>query len=1209
MTAVADSGWFDPLGAPLDGVSLVEASAGTGKTHAITELYLRLVLEAGLPVESILVITYTRAATAELRTRIRARLAAADKALRAAADQDPALLELVGRAGGAPRAMALLDAALQTLDQAAVHTTHGFCQRALAEHAFESGVAFDRELLPDQATLLNEVVADFWRREFHAAPPVRVEAAYARGLTPAKLGAWIAPRLTQLGLWIVAPPDAAAGLAGDEANYAVAWAAAAEIWARDGAAIATLLRDSAALNRNRYRVASVAQWLEVLASGLAGATPRYAVFVVFEKLDRLTPAGLAAGTKQGATPPRHRFFDACAELLAARDALTAAYQRWDQGLRARLLEFARAELSRRRRAHGLMAYDDLLLDLDAALARPGGQLAQALRGRYRAALIDEFQDTDTVQLSILRRLYAGSGRPLFLIGDPKQAIYRFRGADVFAYLAGAREAERRYGLGTNWRSTPGLITAVNALFSGVAEPFGLREIGFTAARPAERTAGAGLEPAEDDPADLRIWFMERESGGGKPIGKGDAAAVAVRSTAGEIAMLVERGAAGEARLEGRALGPGDIAVLVRSHHQGRLMRQALLELQVPCVRYGQDDVWATPEAEQIERVLRAVAEPGREGLLRAALVTPLLGCDGRDIYALDEDERAWEKWAARVRDWHLIWRERGVLRFFGALIREAEVAPRLLRRPDGERRLTNLRHLAELIHEAEATRGLGVERLLAWLAWRRGARAENPEQAQLRLESDGASVRVLTIHASKGLEFPIVFCPFLWDAGPGTSGDILYHDPSRGDRASLWLNGTPPPEIEIRARREALAEALRLLYVAVTRARERCYVVWGGVNKAGETGLAWLLHGGAVDGATDSATDSTDPVGELAAHFASLDDGDLREALDALRTRAAGAIAIASPPAPRTRPVALADGERTRLAARRFRGAIAEGWRITSYTALVAGLPAELPDHDAEARAPEAEAAVAQGGGRFAFPRGARAGSCLHAILERVDFGTAGESLQAVAAETLAMHGFASVWAAEVAAWLGEVVATPLTADSDAVRLADIGSGARLSELEFHYPVARLDPHAITAVLSDHGMHDTGVERLSGGSRHGYVTGFIDLVFASGGRYYLADYKSNWLGGRPGDYDAARLATAMRREAYGVQALLYSVALHRYLALRVPDYAYAHHFGGAYYLFLRGMSRRSGARRGVHFLRPSEALITALDKTLGGGPPEGGEPC
>jgi exodeoxyribonuclease V beta subunit len=1054
-------------------------------------------LERQLAVEEILVVTFTEAATEELRDRLRKRLRSALDAFLAgrAEDRDPLAAGLLERLPDHGAAVRLLDRALGSFDQAAVFTIHGFCRRALQENPFESGSRFDTELVTDTAPLLREVAEDFWRRHLYKAPAAAVRRVREAKMEPAGLLQLAAKRASD---------------------------------------------------------------------------PFLALLPEVE------------------LPP----------LPADREPTEAELAAWLPALRREFFSFLGRELPRRKRRANVRFFEDLLLDLYQALAGEGGEaLAAALRGRYRAALIDEFQDTDPLQFRIFDVLWpAVDAAPLFLIGDPKQAIYSFRGADIFAYLAAARAAERHHTLGENWRSEPALIRGVNALFAGQPLPFLLPGIEFTPAVPAAaRWQGeeaqlltmAGLP----DPAPLKLWFIPRTEAG-KPLTKEELGESLPRAVAGEIARLLTAGAAGRLRIGDEPLQPAHIAVLVRKHRQARLVQQALALLDIPAVLAGAGNLFEAEEPQEILRFLEAVAEPGRERLLRAALVTDLVGVSGDELARLLADEAGWERVHAEFREYRERWLAGGCLALALLLFARRGVRRRLLGLADGERRLTNLLHCFELLHTIAVEEQLGPEGMVAWLA-ARIAEADKREEHEIRLETDEAAVQLVTVHRSKGLEYPVVFVPFAWDDSSGGRKDTaLFHDGS--GRLTLDLGSPELTRHQELARAEERAEALRLLYVAVTRARHRCYLAWGAGKDAGGSSLHHLLH----------------PAAPVVKGQVTLDDGALRADLERLVARSGGSVALLDLPTGAGlpwNPPLLSTAE---LRCREFTGRIESTWRVTSFTGFASGAehPVELPERDEGTTGGEPPTEAPQPvepGSIHAFPRGTRAGIFLHALFEELDFSAGADPrLAELAARRLADYGYGADWQGAVVGMVERVLRTPLPIPGGTLTLGSLYPGDWLAELEFTLPLRFLE----TADFRETARQWSGLdlpldlEKLFAGLRfapvQGMIKGFIDLVFTAGGRWYLADWKSNHLGTTAADYRPERLQAELARHLYPLQYLLYALALHRHLALRLPGYDYDRHFGGVFYVFLRGVDPEREAGWGVFSDRPPRQLITDLERLL-----------
>ena len=1237
---------FDPLGTSLGGTNLIEASAGTGKTYAIATLFLRLMLEQELGVDQVLVVTFTEAAAAELRDRVRERLRAALAVYRsgpsggtsgAARAPDPvlqALVEARRAAGQAERDRERLALSLRSFDEAPISTIHGFCNRVLHDSAFESGVAFDTELVVDDEPIIDQVLRDFWARELYGSDARFVRHLHREGLSPDRLMSLARLCLRHVDAPVV-PERSEPGDKPATTAYAEAHRRVREIWWRDREEIKALLLGFPHLHKARYRKDDMPTWFLAMDAFLRSEEPGPELGSIgFEKF---LPTSLAESTsvkfkRTGGGPPEHPFFDACAELHAAKQPLEADHRTREVELKRRLVAHLRREVPRRKVALGVQSFDDLLQRLDKALrGRAGRRLAEQVRRRYRAALIDEFQDTDPIQYRIFRTLYGGTKQPLFLIGDPKQAIYGFRGADVFTYLRAAKAAgDRRFTMDTNWRSDPPLLAAVQRLFD-VRRPFLLEDIGFPPVRPRPGAQPALRHQGQPLPA-FEIKVQPRE--GAQVRVKQITAEWAEHNIPERIAADVSRLLAQGVTIDDPSAGPdgqrplhaGDIAVLVRKNDQALRVQRELRRLGIPGVVYGDATVFDTPEAGELYRVLGAVAEPTRNALLRAAITTELFGVSANALEAMSEDDDTeWNRWIDDFRRWHEQWVERGFVQMFRALLSERSTQPRLLAMLDGERRMTNLLHLAELLHTASTSEHLGPAGLLRWFQQQRRTRSSMVEAVKLRLERDDQAVQLITIHRSKGLEYPVVYCPYLWDGGGLFSDEednLLFHDPQDDDRLKIdvRLKGNrkdrdADPHIAL-ARQEKAAENLRLLYVAVTRARHRCVVVWGGFYRSHRSPLGYLLGSPLHDERWP-----WDP--ELVA--AKLKDQDEDQMMAWLHERGAGVWAISRLDEGEAIPYQPPQAADVTLQARRPALAIDRSRRTASFTTMIAdreqprGEASEGRDRDE--RTPETPRPgprpIAEGPIALAeFPRGAKAGNFFHDVLENLDFQAPAAEREALVDAKLLAYGYPhATWGEPVARAVEGVLHTPLLAEDPTLTLASVSQARRRNELEFILPTAggeQEDTMALTrerlAALfrrHEHGLppgYPEQVDRLGFSPLRGFLKGFIDLVLVHRDRWYLVDYKTNHLGEDLGAYAPVRLGEVMVEDHYVLQYHLYTVALVRHLRRTLRGFRYERDFGGVLYLFLRGMTPRAGPTRGVFFDRPPAARILALSDLLRGGP-------
>jgi exodeoxyribonuclease V beta subunit len=1188
------------------GASLIEASAGTGKTFTIAGLFLRLILEKNLSAREILVVTYTVAATEELRQRIRHTLAGALRAFTTGVSDDLFLRALLARhADQRADLAARLDRALYGFDEAPIYTIHGFCQRVLRDRAFETGNLFDTELVTDQTPLLRQLVEDYWRKHFYCAGKLPVLFALKNGLSPEGLLPLVRTTLPHPFLKLLSPVDGQTpeSLA---AALEAAFTSLREIWRGQKDAIRGHFGSGAKWANQPYNNdEAMADAFRQLDSCLGA--PEFPPSAL-DALQLFCKSAIAQKvSKRAKTPaPAHPFFDLC-------DELSRTEEHYVIGVKLGALHYVRQELPRRKDELKVQFFDDLLTRLHGALAGADGpDLTAVLRRQYVAALIDEFQDTDPLQYDIFSRVFTGPENYLFLIGDPKQAIYGFRGADIFTYLRASQHSQQTYTLKENWRSEASLVRSVNTVFSASARPFVFPGIQF---HPVEAKGEADKQPLKVDgqtQPPFQIWFWRRT---GTEINKSAANELLPSVVATEIVKLLN----GQTALGGRKLLPEDIAVLVPENRQAQLVQDALNARNVPSVLYTSASLFNSREVVETQRVLAAIADPTRESQLMAALGTDLIGLTGSRIEAVAKQETDWQQILERFRAYLDLWLQRGFIQMFRSFMQREQVRPRLLAFPDGERRLTNLLHLSEVLHRASVEQRLGVSGLLKWLGEQRELEGQVAEEHQLRLETDEKAVKLVTIHKSKGLEYPVVFCPFSWQGANlehGGQEQVFFHEQGEGNLVRDL--GSPDYDAHAQqARVERLAENVRLLYVALTRAEHRCYFVWGAFRDAAASAPAWLLH--------PPPNPEPDPVTAQEEHFPQLDDNQLLDDLRRLADQSTGpdgqlTIAAHDLPQPADTAFAAPGSAGPALDYRRFTGTIARDWRISSFTSLTANQGEELPDHDALGAETRAELPAS---GIFAFPRGVKPGTCLHKILEKLDFTQWNQPAAAnLIREQLHIHGLSvAEFANTLVEMLSKVMTAPLDPAIPGLTLAKITAAQCLHELEFYFPLQHISPEMLRPLLQGaHPGRATGVRPSPGAATfandevsdlstepggfsfapvQGMLKGFIDLVFEFEGRYYLVDWKSNWLGNRVEDYGLTALAGEIRRRHYYFQCQLYTAALDRYLRLRLPGYRYDRHFGGAYYLFLRGVDpARPGF--GIYRDRLDELFVRQLNNLLTG---------
>lgn len=1126
---------FD-IAAPLPtGTVLLEASAGTGKTWTIGALVTRYVAEGEATLEEMLVVTFGRAASQELRARVRDHLVDAVRALTdpPPPDRRDPLVRLLLDAPAEELVLrrTRLVEALAGFDAATIATTHGFCQTVLRSLGVAGDTDRDAQLVEDVSDLLREVVDDLYLR----------------------------------------------GFAHDEASPVFTLAEARDI----------------------------------------------AADVVDNPQAVVEPADPPAGTPA-----------------------------------ARRVGFARAvrdEMALRMRRGGLLGYDDLLTRLAAELGEDGhdSPAARRMRSRWKVVLVDEFQDTDPVQWAVFERAFAGHST-LVLIGDPKQAIYAFRGGDVVAYLDAAAAAHTRRTLGCNHRTDGTLLAPLQVVLEGAQ----LGEEGIVVRPVSAAHAGPRLRGAPSE-APFRVRVLDRSTIGWRadrlpPVGK--MRPLVAADVAGEIGALLASGATFGEGEDRRVVRAGDVAVLAHTSRQLQTVRDALSRAGIPAVLAGTGSVLETPAAGDWLSLLVAMDAPHRTGLVRAAALTDLLGYSAADLDA--GGDRLTDSLASRMRRYADLFATRGLAAVMAMLDAEG-LSARMLSRLGGERDLTDLRHIAEILHEEAHTGRLGLVALIARLTdLREDARRAGGSTRRRRLDSDAAAVQLVTIHGSKGLQYDVCFVPYLWDRFVPEPERPTYHLPpdENGRRArAIDVGGRHP------GRRAALAahaveeagESLRLAYVALTRARAQVVTWWAPTKNTEGAPLHRLLLGRAPG---QGPVPDVVPVG-----------GDAETVATLRRWESVGGPVVeqakrdeAPDPVPSTPGHALSVREFTRT--------VDLDWRRTSYSSLTrdAGVHAlgavvtsepEVTGVEDEAALPVEEPPTLPGdlpSPMAGLPLGTRFGSLVHAVLEEADPQAADlreEFLDRIA--ELRVLWPVDLDAGELADALVAVCDSPLGPLAPGTTLRDVGRRDRLCEVEFELPLgggddarahvaaggagARASGGAghrsetggdmadvrlgqIADLLRTHLPEDDPIRpyadeldrpELGGQLLRGYLTGSLDVVMRVGGRYLVADYKTNWLGPFEAPLTAAAyvpdaLDGAMRHSDYPLQALLYAVVLHRYLRWRLPGYDPERHLGGVLYLYVRGMCGPDtplvdGRPCGVFSWQPPAALIEEISALLDGG--------
>jgi exodeoxyribonuclease V beta subunit len=1145
--------------APLKGISLVEASAGTGKTYNITSLYVRAVLEKRFEPSQILVMTYTEAATAELKFRLRNRLKESLKAVKnGESGNDGFLQKLISQ--DYEDAEAMLKSAIDRFDEAAVFTIHGFCSRLLTEYNLQFGVSPDFKLLTDQSELLQDCVDDYWRsfiRQAGSNPNQLMLLDYLtdEGFGPDELKPVVAEIMNHPNSEVIPGNYNFERLYGLVDRLRDKFKEVKVFWEDEGETLEDIYRGDD-LNRGIYRKnTEQSDWL-ILREWLNNDSAK---IWYSDRLEKFGTKISRSGKKSAPDIPELNISRAIDEFMEIADRLKILKVAFIQ----ESIDHIKENFQQQKENSNLLTYSDLLILAEKGLSDDSsGKLAKRLSKKYPLALVDEFQDTDPTQYSIFKQIYyERPNAALFMIGDPKQAIYGFRGADIFTYLEAKKDSNdaQSYTLSENHRSNSRMIEGVNELFGQSDSPFLIDGFSYNPAQfPSQkedipylkRKAGEAVNPLQA----ILIDEVEYTS-------KGALEEDIYIAVCNEVMDLLS----GEYTLNGREVEEKDIAILVRKGFQGEEIQQMLRGKGLKSVLKSRTSVFQTREADELLLVLKSIQKISNESGIRAALSTELLGYTAAEIYRLLEDEQEWSALIQQFVQLKEIWDNHGIEAALERLLQVFGVLGRLSAFKDAERRITNLMHISELLGKAQRQQRLQGKTLLKWYHQKQQESSADSDDEQLRLESDEDLIQISTIHSSKGLQYPIVICPFLWDSGADVKvNDILkfHQDGVNYIDISQGISHSEREQYEALTVEQQMAEEVRLAYVALTRSISANFLFIPNYKKIEQSPLSSILHG-------KNETDSRN-YDSILSILNQCDHIEVRDQADGKSVNRDQKPGTAS----------------TLKSAQFRRKDIYQYPRMLSYSSLTEGKSHAVSAHDYDELFYQFENKAPLTYDKFGFPRGANAGTFLHKIFEDISFNSP-KNLEQVITENLNYYGFHEVWENPVQRWVEDVLAMEL--GSPPVSLSTLEDTDVLKEMEFYFPVQNLQAGEIWEMIRGGEPSSADIDQASG-----FIKGFIDLIFRTGGRYYILDYKSNHLGDNPADYTFGNLSQAIKDSGYDLQYHIYSLALHRFLANRIKGYNFEEHFGGVLYLFLRGVDKdKSGS--GVFFDKPNYELIKRLD--------------
>ncbi|WP_286232495.1 exodeoxyribonuclease V subunit beta [Thalassotalea sediminis] len=1156
---------------PLQGRHLIEASAGTGKTFNITRIYLRLLLVKGLTVQQILVMTFTKDATEEIRARIDNFLRHALNHWQDAITRDPyfiALAKELKEVGVTDRQVSMqLKRALLFLDEASIYTIHGFCKTVLSQHAFATGTAFNANLEAQQQDIQQQAIED-WYRQLAVADPKAFSLVSEFWLTPDAFAQQFVSLIGHRGQLEVNDPKA------EITQFCQLSKQASEALIANQPFLFEHLVDVKSGKEKTSRKEEynqLIQWLNAASEDHLHS-------------QKTMPVSFMDGrrfSRSKVKPQLVEIFAQANNVKKAKDNLLSnirklsALQHIVSGL-----TIISQRVEQQKALQKQLSFDDLIQTLaDTLHGENAAQLIATLSNQFPFALVDEFQDTDFDQYRILNALYQHNDTTgLIMIGDPKQAIYGFRGGDIFTYMAARKDAHYRWRMNTNWRSSKAMITSYNRLFYGntlTAKALPVFGYGITYT-PVASSPNASKKAKDTESALKFVYFPpEDQKAVAQPFRKQMALWCAQK-----ISALLS---------QDDTLVAKDIALLVRDGAEAQEIKQALHDAGLASVYLSdRTNLWHSEEAKYLIPLLQGIIHCEKDREFCRAMASPLLAISAKDYYQIRGDDAQWQNYKEQFTQLKETWFKQGfvtmALKLMHSLI--------AVNGQESERCLTNLLHLFELL-QTKSQQLRQPEELLYWFEHQ--YKLDLPEQeTELRLESEENLIKIVTQHGSKGLEYPVVFIPFSTrHKNPLKFGNkniqaVSYHDEDGKYRVSLSADQKALTAMSD----EAYAESIRLLYVAITRAEQRCYILATPFDKfylspLGKT-LGLTSEDNLVDCIQQLVTDQPDEISLEVVEQIPLVNHKLTKQV-------------------------IANAE---VAC--FTGQIERDWWLSSFTALnrnIRDVGVSQPERNDDSNVVTPLALTQnksdhQGQLRFALTKGAAAGNLLHDILENAHFSQPNWPVDCnwpLSKYGNLPDGFEQE---DLYQWLNEIISTPLIINEHEkpFKLANIKDTCCLKEVEFYFPLKNASTKALTNCLLAHRKQQCQAYGIATTSRHFYLPGyqalkgmmhgFIDLVFEHQGKFYVCDYKSTHLGNSFNDYQCASLVNDIQRHHYDLQYLIYSVALHRYLKRQLPDYNVEQHFGGVFYLYLRGMEQKQ-EKTGVFYTELTKQLLNDLDNLFG----------
>ncbi len=1146
------------------GLNLVEAGAGTGKTYNITCLYVRAILEQHLLPKNILVLTYTEAATAELRSRIRSRILECIEALKGHSDKPDEFLNQIQQTYNKSDINHLKNA-LFSFDEAAVFTIHGFCQKLLREQSLAFGVQPDFQIIKDNFELVQDSVDDYWRdivSEYSASEVMRSFLNYLieEKINPDTLKVLVEELISKPYAKVLPGKLSEEEFRAGTEEIAEALSDIRSRWNNDKDDLKDVIFGGE-LNRVSYKPEAFKVFWEELISWIESP---HVYFSGFNKLEHFGKSKIERAAKKNSrvdAPPICELIDTYLLKIRTSETLKGNFL-------IQATEEIQVRINEKKNKNGVLGFDDLLQIVETNLT---GSLSKQISSQYPVALVDEFQDTDPIQYSIFRQIYSKTKASLFMIGDPKQAIYSFRGADLFTYFKATKDvdAANRFSLDKNYRSSKSLIEAVNVLFNRHNDPFVFEVPEFRNGEYPEKKETP--EFLKDGIAQIPFSFIDCNA---DQKNMDELRTIVCEYVAKQVSTLLHQNySIGEEKVK-----PGDIAILVRKKSEANLVKRVLKKFGIRGAMQSNESMYSTLVCEELKLILKAIADTGNHDLIRTALATTLIGFAGADIINLNTDEGKWGKILAVFHEAGEEWKTKGILVAFNKLDSFFGISLNLSKLQDADRMLTDLAHLQELLAAEERKRRLLPNGLIRFLYRKINSDVTPEDEERIRLESDNELVTINTLHSSKGLEYPITFIPFIWDSFDTSYNwglkSLQYHN----KQGNLLIDVAPKYNKEGReqAVKEELGDAMRLLYVALTRAKSACFVPFVRYKSLNRSTMGALLCG--TDAVLNRSPDiGTQTISELESIAGSNRNIIHHTAADLDLTEEV---------------VSFHDSfDEVKLCVNSFsRNDLNRFSRTVSFSSLIKGAESSESgkDYDFEMASSSFDGEN-ETYSAFSFPKGAGVGTLIHNIFELIDFKEPA-GLADIVYTQLEKAGINHKWQAFLKQWVADCLEHKLFGEFS---LSKLEPAKVLKEMEFHFPIKGISLDNLLSIVR--GSKYT--KQVPAVEINGFMKGFIDLIFEHNGKFYILDYKSNYLGDASADYTVEKLTDKIRSSRFDLQYHIYVVALKKYLSQRIPDFDYNTQFGGVIYFFIRGIEK-GGAGSGVFFDCPKKEVIESIEQAM-----------